>query len=336
VTILVTGGAGFIASHLVDRLLLAPSELIVVLDKLTYAGKRQRVPDIVGRTVFIHGDIANRVLVRDVLRRYDPRAIIHAAAETHVARSIDTAQEFIDTNILGTFILLDEALHLWSMQANQAIRRDFRFLYVSTDEVYGSLPLGVDQVWTEDSPLQANNPYSASKAGGELLVRSYFRTFGLPTIITRGSNTYGSRQHPEKLIPAVIEAAHDGRSITVHGDGRHVRDWMHVVDHVLGILAALDLGTPGEVYNLSAGCERANLDVIAVVLQEMVRHGVPNAKLHFGTDRLGNDRRYAMSADKARRALGWGPQFPRIEEELPQVIRDCLKDSIRTHLKDTR
>lgn len=328
--IVVTGGAGFIGSHLVELLLERTQDEILVLDKLTYAGKQRYVPEN-QRVMLVEGDVTDRTTVHQVLSRGWPDAVIHLAAETHVSRSIDkqTTALFIDTNVLGTFVLLDEMLALWEMQANMLLRQDFRFLYVSTDEVYGSLELR-EAKWTESSPLLPNNPYSASKAAAEMLVRSYAHTYGFPTIVTRGSNTYGPRQHPEKLIPAVIEAAFHGKEIVVHGDGQNVRDWLYVKDHATGILAALQHGKPGGVYNIGGNCERTNMEIISLVLRTMAQnHNVDSAKIYFGEDRPGNDRRYAMSTALARTVLGWSPTVLTIEDAIATVIYDYLEDTAR-------
>lgn len=243
---------------------------------------------------------------------------MHLAAETHVARSIDSREEFLRTNVLGTNVLLEETLKYWQARERSPQRVPFRFVHVSTDEVYGSLE-PADAPWTEDSPCLPNNPYSASKAASDHLVRSYWKTFGLPTVITHCSNNYGPRQHPEKLIPALVGFLLSGRPMALHGDGKNVRDWIHVEDHCHGLLLALERGGVGETYNFGGECERTNQQIAGLV-SEACRPRIPN---QFGFvlvgDRAGNDRRYASNIAKARRELGWQPG-PRIEKRIVATV----------------
>lgn len=308
--VLVTGGAGFIGSHLVDAL-CQRGDQVVVLDKLTYAGRKEYVHPA---ATFVQGDVANRHLVRGVLGQYKPQVVVHAAAETHVTRSIEHAGDFLHTNTLGTFILLDELLAYWQKD------NPMKLINVSTDEVYGSLAR-MAPPWTMRSPLQPNNPYAASKAAGELLVRAWQRTYGFPAIITHSSNNYGSRQHEEKLIPAVIRAAGKGDFISIHGDGGHVRDWLHVEDHVAGLLQVIDHGEPFHVYNFAGECERTVMEVVTLILRALnVRRR--SFFLKFVDDRPGNDRRYAMEPTTQ---LDWKPG-PEIESRIEAVIEYYLKE----------
>ena len=263
-------------------------------------------------------DICEPDQVSHHLEAFRPDAIVHLAAETHVARSIDSREEFLRTNVLGTNVLLEETLKYWRARERSAQPVPFRFVHVSTDEVYGSLE-SADAPWTEDSPCLPNNPYSASKAASDHLVRSYWRTFGLPTVITHCSNNYGPRQHPEKLIPALVGFLQGGRPMALHGDGQNVRDWIHVEDHCSGLLSALERGQVGETYNFGGECERTNQEIAALV-SAACRPRIPN---QFGVvlvdDRAGNDRRYASNIAKARRELDWKPG-PMIEERIEATV----------------
>jgi dTDP-glucose 4,6-dehydratase len=294
--ILVTGGAGFIGSNLV-RLLLRerPDWTIVNLDKLTYAGNLESLADVGQdpRHVFVRGDIANAELVEHLLRAHRIDAVLNLAAESHVDRSILGPGIFVETNVAGTQVLLETA--------RQAGLR--RFVQVSTDEVYGSL--GAQGRFTETSPLQPSSPYSASKTAADLLALSYQHTFKLDVVVTRCSNNYGPYQFPEKLIPLMIANALEDRRLPVYGDGLQVRDWIHVEDHCRGILAALESGVSGEVYNFGAENEQANLTTVRRLLALL---GKPESLLEYVKDRPGHDRRYAIDAAKARSALGWSPR----------------------------
>lgn len=295
-TLFVTGGAGFIGSAFV-RLLLdeLPSCEVVNFDALTYAGNPDNLSGIdSGRHRFIRGDITQRTAVLGALPG-DTEAIINFAAESHVDRSIVSANEFINTNVLGTQVLLDAA-------RERGVRR---FLHISTDEVMGSLPEDERAYFKEDSPFAPNSPYAASKAAAEHLVRAAHHTFGLDTVITRCGNNYGPRQFPEKFLPLMLSNAFEDRSIPVYGDGCNVRDWIYVEDHCRAILLALKQGRSGAVYNIGARNERRNIDVVNSVLDQL---GKPRSLIKFVTDRLGHDRRYAIDPSLAESELGWQPR----------------------------
>ena len=312
-TILVTGGAGFIGSNFAIDWLAGSQEVVVNIDKLTYAGNPANLASLsqnVGH-MFVRGDIGDRDLVRSLLTRHRPRAIINFAAESHVDRSIHGPSEFIQTNVVGTFTLLDETRAWW--QALPASERDaFRFLHVSTDEVYGSLGPS-DPAFSETTPYSPNSPYSASKAGSDHLVRAYHHTYGLPVLTTNCSNNYGPYQFPEKLIPLVILNATRGKPLPVYGDGKNVRDWLYVGDHCSAIRDVLARGRLGEVYNIGGQSERANITVvrnICSLLDDLQpRQGGRHEDLiTFVKDRPGHDRRYAINADKIAREIGWTPR----------------------------
>jgi dTDP-glucose 4,6-dehydratase len=305
--LLVTGGAGFIGSNFVVSTLAQDDEPIVTLDKLTYAGSLMNLSALAAdaRHVFVRGDICDRELVRTLLRKHKPRAIVHFAAESHVDRSIAGSAEFVQTNVVGTWALLEEA---------RAYRADdaFRFLHISTDEVYGSLAAG-EAAFTEDRAFAPNSPYAASKAAADHLVRAYFHTHGLPVLTTNCSNNYGPHQYPEKLIPLMIRNALAGKPLPVYGDGRNVRDWLYVTDHCEALRLVLAKGQPGETYNIGGESERANNEVVqtlcALLDKARPRKAGSYADLiAFVTDRLGHDRRYAMDIAKIRRELGWQPK----------------------------
>jgi len=305
--ILLTGGAGFIGSNLV-RLLVAerPAWRIVNLDKLTYAGNAENLADLEGHPHyrFVRGDVTNGELLAEVMRSERIQAVMHLAAESHVDRSILSPSVFIETNVRGTQVLLEAA-------------REFaveRFLHVSTDEVYGSL--GPEGLFTEATPLAPSSPYSASKASSDLLALAYAHTFKLPVVVTRCSNNYGPYQFPEKLIPLMIANALRDLPLPVYGDGANVRDWIHVEDHCRGLLAALERGKPGQVYNFGASGERRNLELVREILRLV---GKPDSLIQFVKDRPGHDRRYAIDASKARRELGWVPHHA-FEEGLLSTV----------------
>jgi dTDP-glucose 4,6-dehydratase len=327
--LLVTGGAGFIGSNFVLSTLAQAGETIVNLDKLTYAGSLKNLEALRGdaRHTFVQGDIADRVLVRGLLERHRPRAIVHLAAETHVDRSIEGPAEFVQTNVVGTFCLLEEARAYWSALAAPE-RAAFRFLHVSTDEVYGSLG-PEDPAFTEETPYAPNSPYSASKASSDHLVRAYHHTYGLPTLVTNCSNNYGPHQFPEKLIPLMIHHALAGKPLPVYGDGLYVRDWLYVLDHCAALREVLARGRPGEVYNVGGGAEKRNIDLVtalcALLDEAKPRTGGSYASLiSFVKDRLGHDRRYAIDSGKIRRELGWRPQES-FESGLRKTVRWCLE-----------
>lgn len=291
---LVTGGAGFIGSALVRLLLARPEvERVVVLDKLTYAGSMERLPE--GghhpRVTFIRGDVADRETLVHLLDFHGITGVLHLAAESHVDRSIERPDDFITTNIVGTARLLDICRHA-----------GIPMLHCSTDEVYGSIQAGS---FTEDSPLRPSSPYSASKTSADLLCLAAATTYGQDVVITRGSNNYGPRQHPEKLIPRMIQCALRNEPLPVYGSGLQVRDWMHTDDHGSGLIAAYLKGAPANVYNLGARCERANLDLVRMILAIL---GKPESLIHHVTDRPGHDLRYAVDPSKAERDLGWAPR----------------------------
>jgi dTDP-glucose 4,6-dehydratase len=311
-TILVTGGAGFIGSNFLLQWIAGETSSVINLDKLTYAGNPANLTSIASdrRYKFLQGDICDRELVAELLITHRPRAIVHFAAESHVDRSIHGPDDFIRTNVNGTFSLLEEARAYWSGLEAEA-KSDFRFLHVSTDEVYGSLA-PADPAFTESTQYAPNSPYSASKAASDHLVRAYFHTYGLPTLTTNCSNNYGPFQFPEKLIPLVILHALNGKPIPVYGDGQNVRDWLYVADHCEAIRLVLARGRVGETYNLGGENELKNLDVvntICSVLDELQPQAQPRSKLiTYVTDRPGHDRRYAMNISKIQSEFGWRPR----------------------------
>ena len=322
-TLLITGGAGFIGSNLVQYALDHTSDRLVVVDKLTYAGSLINLarPLKDPRVTFVQEDIADRAAMARLFTDHLPRAVLNLAAETHVDRSIDSPRAFIDTNIVGTFALLESA-RLFVTLLDAAARAAFRFLHVSTDEVYGTL--GATGLFSEETPYAPNSPYAASKASADHLVRAYFHTYGLPVLITNCSNNYGPFQFPEKLIPLMILNAIEGRPLPIYGDGGNVRDWLHVEDHCAGILLALAKGRAGEKYNVGGGNERTNLDIVdgmCAVLDELRPQAAPHGRLKtFVPDRPGHDRRYAIDAAKIRRELGWAPRHT-FETGLRETIR---------------
>jgi dTDP-glucose 4,6-dehydratase len=311
--ILVTGGAGFIGGCFVRRMLREHDDCqIINLDSLTYAGNLDSLADVHNdpRHTFVHGDVRDGETVAGLLAKHRPNAIVHFAAESHVDRSIDGPAPFLMTNVVGTFTLLEAALAHWrSLPAHQSDA--FRFLHVSTDEVYGSL----DEAgkFTEKTAYAPNSPYAASKAAADHFVRAYYRTYGLPAVITNCSNNYGPFQFPEKLIPLMILNADEGKPLPVYGDGKQVRDWLFVEDHCLALETVLQRGTPGEVYNIGGDSEQANIDVVRAIcrLMDELRPDLPHAPCESlitnVADRPGHDRRYAIDASKIRKELGWTP-----------------------------
>ena len=313
--ILVTGGAGFIGGNFVlDWLANPKAEGIINLDKLTYAGNLATLASLEkdSRHIFVHGDIGDRGLVGDLLEKYQPRAIVNFAAESHVDRSIHGPADFVQTNVLGTFNLLESARAYWSqLPAEQ--KADFRFLHVSTDEVYGSLK-AEDPPFSETNPYEPNSPYSASKAASDHLVRAWFHTYGLPVLTTNCSNNYGPYHFPEKLIPLVILNALNGKPLPIYGDGQQIRDWLYVSDHCSAIRRVLEKGKIGETYNVGGWNEKANLDVVKTICS-VLDSLKPRAdaqsyaeQITFVADRPGHDRRYAIDARKIERDLQWKPQ----------------------------
>jgi len=312
-TILVTGGAGFIGGNFVHLMLAEWDLRLVNLDRLTYAGNLDTLRPLAGnpRHIFVQGDIGDRTLVSRLLRDYEVDAVVNFAAESHVDRSIDGPAAFIETNVVGTFNLLDCARGYWS-GLSAARKAAFRFLHVSTDEVYGSL--GPTGKFTERTPYAPNSPYSASKAASDHLVRAWHHTYGLPVLTTNCSNNYGPYQFPEKLIPLTIAKALAGEPLPIYGDGSNVRDWLYVEDHCRAIARVLEAGRPGEVYNVGGNSEKTNLDVVdtlCALLDEALPESPhrPHAALkQFVTDRPGHDQRYAIDASKLETELGWAPR----------------------------
>lgn len=312
-TILVTGGAGFIGANFVLDWLASSNEPVVNLDKLTYAGNLQTLSSLQGdkRHIFVRGDIADSRLVATLLKTHQPRAIVNFAAESHVDRSIHGPEDFIETNIVGTFRLLEAVRTHWGGLDDQT-RQTFRFLHVSTDEVYGSLAAG-EPAFTETHQYQPNSPYSASKAASDHLVRSYHHTYGLPVLTTNCSNNYGPYHFPEKLIPLMIVNALAGKPLPVYGDGQQIRDWLYVKDHCSAIRRVLEAGKAGEVYNVGGWNEKPNLEIVSRVcaLLDELRpraDGKPYAdQITYVADRPGHDRRYAIDARKLESELGWTP-----------------------------
>jgi dTDP-glucose 4,6-dehydratase len=320
--ILVTGGAGFIGSNFVLQWLRDEPGALINLDKLSYAGNLHNLASVAShpRYRFVHGDILDRALLGRLLQHERPRAVVHFAAESHVDRSIHGPDDFIQTNVHGTFAMLEETRAYWSALTDSD-RAIFRFLHVSTDEVYGSLGPS-DPAFSETTPYAPNSPYSASKAGADHLVRAYHHTYGLPTLTTNCSNNYGPFQFPEKLIPLMILNACAGKPLPVYGDGQNVRDWLYVEDHCEAVRVVLRQGRTGETYNVGGRNEMKNLDVVKMIcsiLDERCPEDpvVPHAKLiAFVKDRPGHDRRYAIDCGKIKRELSWAP-------------RECFESGIR-------
>jgi dTDP-glucose 4,6-dehydratase len=320
-TLLVTGGAGFIGSNFVRHVVAEGDDSVVVLDKLTYAGSLENLADVSRgpRFEFIRGDIADAGTVQEALDRHRPAAVINFAAETHVDRSIDSPRPFLDTNVIGAFVLLDAARR-YVEGLGPAERAAFRLLHVSTDEVFGSL--GGEGRSSETTPYAPNSPYAASKASADHFVRAYNRTYDLPVLITNCSNNYGPFQFPEKLVPLMILNAVEGKPLPIYGDGLNVRDWLYVEDHCEGILRVLRDGRPGENYNLGGRSEKTNVEVVDTIcaVLERLLPAAGNERLaarglssyaelkQFVPDRKGHDRRYAIDATKIERELGWRPR----------------------------
>ena len=309
VKVLITGGAGFIGSNYVDYALKYSEDEIFVLDKLTYAGNLKNLESVSDKITFIKGDICDAVLIQNLFAEHQFQKVVHFAAESHVDNSILGPSEFIQTNIVGTFNLLQSAYKTW-MDGPKDLKEDFkkvRFLHISTDEVYGTL--GETGLFTEKTPYAPNSPYSASKASSDFIVRSYFHTYGLPVVTTNCSNNYGPNQHKEKLIPMIIRKAISGEPIPIYGDGKNVRDWLYVMDHCSGIYLALENGKLGETYNIGGRNERENLyiaNVICELLDEMLPKKTSyKEQISFVKDRPGHDFRYAIDASKIENELGW-------------------------------
>ena len=309
--ILVTGGAGFIGSNFIQYILNEKDNILLVnLDLLTYAGNLENLKAVEDdpRHHFVKGDIRDRDLVNRLFEEYDFDTIVHFAAESHVDRSITAPEVFLTTNVMGTQALLDAAKAHWKLEPDNKYsweyRRGVRYLQVSTDEVYGAL--GKTGMFIEETPLSPNSPYSASKASADLLVRAYDQTYGLPVNITRCSNNYGPYQFPEKLIPLMIHNAQQDKPLPVYGDGMQIRDWLHVKDHCSAIYAVLSKGIPGEIYNIGGNNEKANLEIVKLILKELNK---PESLIAYVKDRPGHDRRYAIDNTKITSQLGWKPTY---------------------------
>jgi dTDP-glucose 4,6-dehydratase len=339
-TYLVTGGAGFIGSCFVLAEHQRGAARIINLDLLTYAANLMNLQPLAGSAgyFFVHGDIGDRALVSRVLEQHQPDAVINFAAESHVDRSIDGPEDFIQTNVVGTFHLLEEVRRYWQ-QLTGTGRKDFRFLHVSTDEVYGSLG-AKDAAFHEHTPYAPNSPYSASKAASDHLVRAYHHTYGLPTLTSNCSNNYGPRQFPEKLIPLLIVNALSGKPLPIYGDGLNIRDWLYVEDHCAALRVVLEQGRLGEVYNIGGRFEKTNLEVVntlCALLDELLPAAVhaPHASLiTFVKDRPGHDRRYAIDSSKIERELGWQPQET-FESGLRKTIQWYLQHADWVHSVQT-
>ncbi|HZX31638.1 MAG TPA: dTDP-glucose 4,6-dehydratase [Rhodocyclaceae bacterium] len=311
--ILVTGGAGFIGSNFVLDWLAASGEPVLTLDKLTYAGNLENLRSLDGdeRHVFVQGDIGDQALLEKLLAQHRPRAVLNFAAESHVDRSIHSPGTFIETNVVGTFRLLEAVRGYWA-GLQGAEREEFRFLHVSTDEVYGSLK-ATDPAFTEENKYEPNSPYSASKAASDHLVRAYHHTYGLPVLTTNCSNNYGPYHFPEKLIPLVIHNALNGKPLPIYGDGQQIRDWLYVKDHCSAIRRVLEAGRLGETYNVGGWNEKANLDVVhtlCAILDDLKPRADGQSykeQITFVKDRPGHDQRYAIDATKLEQELGWKP-----------------------------
>ena len=309
--ILVTGGAGFIGGNFVLDWLAQSEELVINVDKLTYAGNLDTLDSLKddGRHVFVRADIGDKAVISDLLAKYQPRAVINFAAESHVDRSISGPGEFIQTNVVGTFNLLEAVRGYWNELAAEP-KAAFRFLHVSTDEVYGSLAAD-EPAFAETHTYEPNSPYSASKAASDHLVRAWHHTYGLPVLTTNCSNNYGPYHFPEKLIPLVILNALAGKALPIYGDGQQIRDWLYVTDHCSAIRRVLEAGKVGETYNVGGWNEKPNLSVVETIcdlLDELVpKAGSYRSQISYVTDRPGHDKRYAIDASKLERELGWKP-----------------------------
>ena len=325
--VLVTGGAGFIGSAVCRRLVLNHRISVVNIDKLTYAANLRSLDALAGEQsyVFEQVDICDRAGVDGVFGKHEPDAVIHLAAESHVDRSITGPSTFIDTNVMGTYNLLEAARKYYDLLTPER-RRRFRFVHVSTDEVYGSL--GATGLFYEETPYRPSSPYSASKAASDHLAHAWFKTYGLPVIVSNCSNNYGPYQFPEKLIPLIILNAIEGKPLPVYGNGSNVRDWLYVDDHAEGLISLLTRGRPGEKYNFGGNSERSNLDVVELicdVLDQMVAGRARRRSLiTFVKDRPGHDLRYAIDASKARHELGWKPSKT-FEEGIAQTVQWYLE-----------
>ena len=326
--ILVTGGAGFIGSNFIQYILDHQKDLVLLvnLDALTYAGNLEnlKAAEQDARYRFVKGDVRDKELVEQLFQKYDFDTVVHFAAESHVDRSITDPEVFLTTNILGTHTLLEAAKSAWKCEPDNKHSKDYRegvrYLQVSTDEVYGAL--GKTGMFTEATPLAPNSPYSASKASADMLVRAYYQTFGLPVNITRCSNNYGPYQFPEKLIPLMIHNARHDKPLPVYGDGMQIRDWLHVKDHCAAIAAVLEAGRPGEIYNIGGNNEKANLEIVRLILKELDKS---EELIQYVQDRPGHDRRYAIDNSKITAELGWKPVYT-FEQGLHETIQWYLQN----------
>jgi len=328
--LLVTGGAGFIGSNFIQYILTHDNQkditLLVNLDLLTYAGNLENLKSVEEdpRYHFVKGNICDKLLVEKLFTEYDFDTVVHFAAESHVDRSIIEPEVFLNTNVIGTQTLLDAAKHHWNLEPNnkysQQYCSDVRFLQVSTDEVYGAL--GKTGMFTETTPLAPNSPYSVSKASADLLVRAYYQTYGMPVNITRCSNNYGPYQFPEKLIPLMIHNALQNKPLPVYGDGMQIRDWLHVQDHCAAIAAVLEKGKIGEVYNVGGNNEKANIEIIRLILQQL---GKSENLITYVKDRPGHDRRYAIDNTKITTELGWKPVYT-FEKGIQETVQWYLNN----------
>jgi len=322
--ILVTGGAGFIGSAVIRYLINKTEHSVVNVDKLTYAANLENLQGFEesSRYDFVKGDICDEELMQDVFQQYQPLGVIHLAAESHVDRSIDGPRAFLDTNIMGTYSLLSAARSLWK-KLDADDQAAFRFLHVSTDEVYGSL--GPEGYFTEQTPYAPNSPYSASKASSDLLVRAWHETYGLPILISNCSNNYGPYQFPEKLIPVIILNALQGKPLPIYGAGENIRDWLFVEDHAEALCLVLSSGIVGESYNIGGGYEKRNIDLVKEICHQLDSalpdspHAPHEQLIAFVTDRPGHDARYAIDATKIRQELGWTPRMT-LEQGLRQTV----------------
>ena len=327
-TILITGGAGFIGSNFVKMILERhPEYKIINIDLLTYAGNLENLKDLEDKDnhIFKKVDIRDREKVDEVFSVYDIAGVVNFAAESHVDRSIEEAEVFLTTNIMGTQVLLDVAKRHWKLDPDDKYSREYRqgvrFIQVSTDEVYGAL--GKEGKFVESMPLLPNSPYSASKASGDLIVRSYHETFGMPLNLTRCSNNYGPFQFPEKLIPLMIYNCLKDRPLPVYGDGMQIRDWLHVLDHCSAIDAVLHRGKTGEVYNIGGNNEKANIEIVRLIIESL---GKSDQLIQYVKDRPGHDRRYAIDNRKIRTQLGWEPTY---------TFEEGIKETIEWYLDNT-
>lgn len=320
-TVLVTGGAGFIGSNFIHYMLERYDYKIINLDLLTYAGNLKNLEGVENypNYTFVHGDIRDRALLEQLFREYEIDTVINFAAESHVDRSIDEPEVFLTTNIMGTQALLDTAKRYWNLETDNRYSRAYKegtkFIQISTDEVYGSL--GETGLFTEETPLAPNSPYSASKTSADLMVRAYYETYGMPVNITRCSNNYGPYQHTEKLIPLMITNCKANKKLPLYGDGMQVRDWLYVEDHCSAIDTVLHKGKIGEVYNIGGNNEKANREIVKLVIDRLNKS---EELIEYVADRPGHDRRYAIDNSKITRELGWQPKYT-FEEGIAHTIR---------------